>query len=256
MHKEKISFLEFKDFTQALTSKASEIANESFNGMYKFWNKEDGTLVTSVDLQIERLLREEILKQYPDHSIHGEEEENYIGISQYCWILDPLDGTINFSSGIPFYGVLVGLCYGEKIIYGSYRLPSYNNIFCAGDGSILSNTGFSLKERSVSDWKSRIVLTTDESRIQNSRFSNHWKKLKDLGPYVRTWGDCFGYHLLISGNADVMIDLSLKMCDILPILPVIESAGLKVVKLSPDGISDILVCRAELEKELNSIFRE
>ncbi|MBL64904.1 MAG: hypothetical protein CML14_01730 [Puniceicoccaceae bacterium] len=256
MHKEKISFLEFKDFTQALTSKASEIANESFNGMFKFWNKEDGTLVTSVDLQIERLLREEILKQYPDHSIHGEEEENYIGISQYCWILDPLDGTMNFSSGIPFYGVLVGLCYGEKIIYGSYRLPSYNNIFCAGDGSILSNTGFSLKERSVSDWKSRIVLTTDESRIQNSRFSNHWKELKDLGPYVRTWGDCFGYHLLISGNADVMIDLSLKMCDILPILPVIESAGLKVVKLSPDGISDILVCRAELEKELNSIFRE
>ena len=256
MHKEKISFLEFKDFTHALTSKASELANEFFNGSYKFWNKEDGTLVTSVDLKIEQLLRYEILNQYPNHSIHGEEEENRIGTSLYCWILDPIDGTINFSSGIPFYGVLVGLCYDEKIIYGSYRLPSYNNIFCAGDGSILSNTGFSLKERYVSDWKSRIVLTTDESRIQNSRFSNHWKELKNLGPCIRTWGDCFGYHLLISGNADVMIDLSLKMCDILPILPIIESAGLKVVKLSPDDFRDILVCRPELEKEMNSIFRE
>ena len=100
------------------------------------------------------------------------------------------------------------------------------------------------------------MLTTDESRIQNSRFSNHWKELKNLGPCIRTWGDCFGYHLLISGNADVMIDLSLKMCDILPILPIIESAGLKVVKLSPDGFRDILVCRPELEKEMNSIFRE
>ena len=248
--------MEFKDFTQALTSKASEIANESFNGSYKFWNKEDGTLVTSVDLQIERLLRKEILNQYPDHSIHGEEEENRIGTSRYRWILDPIDGTINFSSGIPFYGILVGLCCDEEIIYGSYRLPSYNNIFCAGDGSMLSNTGFSLKERSVTDWKSRIVLTTDESRIQNSRFSNHWKELKDLGPNVRTWGDCFGYHLLISGNADVMIDLSLKMCDILPILPIIESVGLKVVKLSPDNFSDILVCRTELEKEICSIFKK
>lgn len=256
MHKEKISFLEFKDFTQALTSKASEIANESFNGMFKFWNKEDGTLVTSVDIQIERLLREEILKQYPDHSIHGEEEENYIGISQYCWILDPLDGTINFSSGIPFYGILVGLSYKEKIIYGSYRLPSYNNIFCAGDYSTLSTFGFSLKERSVPDWKSRIVLTTDESRIQNSRFSNSWKELKDLGPIIRTWGDCFGYHLLITGNADVMIDLSLKPCDILPILPIIESAGLRVIKLSSDDFSDILVCRVELERELDFIFKK
>ena len=256
MHIEEISFLEFKHFTQALTSKASEIANESFNGSYKFWNKEDGTLVTSVDLQIERLLREEILNQYPDHSIHGEEEENRIGTSQYRWILDPIDGTINFSSGIPFYGVLVGLCYKEKIIYGSYRLPSYNDIFCAGDGSTLSNIGFSFKERSVPDWKSRIVLTTDESRIQNSRFSNHWKELKNLGPTVRTWGDCFGYHLLISGNADVMIDLSLKLCDIAPILPVIESAGLKVIKLSPDNFSDIIVCRAELERELYPIFKK
>ena len=80
--------------------------------------------------------------------------------------------------------------------------------------------------------------------------------MKDLGPNVRTWGDCFGYHLLISGNADVMIDLSLKMCDILPILPIIESAGLKVVKLSPDNFSDILVCRTELEKEICSIFKK
>ncbi len=248
--------MEFKDFTQALTSKASEIAHESFNGSYKFWNKEDGTLVTSIDLQIERLLRIEILNQYPDHSILGEEEENQIGRSQYCWILDPIDGTINFSSGIPFYGILVGLCYKDKIIFGSYRLPSYNDIFCAGDCSSLSYLGFNLKERSVLNWKNRIVLTTDESRIQNSRFSNQWKELKKLGPIVRTWGDCFGYHLLISGNADVMIDLSLKPCDITPILPIIESAGLKVLKLSSDDFSDILVCRAELESELNSIFKK
>ena len=256
MHKEEISFLEFKEFTQALTSQASEIANENFNGSYKFWNKEDGTVVTSIDMKIERLLREEIFNQYPDHSIHGEEEKNRIGTSEYCWILDPIDGTINFSSGIPFYGVLVGLCYKEKVIYGSYRLPSYNDIFCAGDGSTLVNVGFSLKERSVPDWKSRIVLTTDESRIQNSRFSNHWKELKDLGPMVRTWGDCFGYHLLISGIADVMIDLSLKPCDIIPILPIVESAGLSLIKLSSDDYSDILVCRSELESEMEFIFKK
>ncbi len=73
---------------------------------------------------------------------------------------------------------------------------------------------------------------------------------------VRTWGDCFGYHLLISGIADVMIDLSLKPCDIIPILPIVESAGLSLIKLSSDDYSDILVCRSELESEMEFIFKK
>ena len=140
--------------------------------------KFDGTLVTNIDLEIEKTIRNEITKEYPQHSIRGEEEKDKICNSDYSWILDPLDGTLNYSSGIPFYGILLGLCFKDKPIYGSYRLPSYGNIFCAGNDVELFSTGFKIKNRKVLEWENRLLLTTDESRLESSRFSKNWKELK------------------------------------------------------------------------------
>ena len=59
-------------------------------------------MVTNIDLEIEKTIRNEITKEYPQHSIRGEEEKDKICNSDYSWILDPLDGTLNYSRGIPF----------------------------------------------------------------------------------------------------------------------------------------------------------
>lgn len=254
MHEHEISFFEFRNFSQAVTDKVSTIAKEGFNGSFEEWKKVDGTLVTNIDLEIEKTIRNEITKEYPQHSIRGEEEKDKICNSDYSWILDPLDGTLNYSSGIPFYGILLGLCFKDKPIYGSYRLPSYGNIFCAGNDVELFSTGFKIKNRKVLEWENRLLLTTDESRLESSRFSKNWKELKKLLPTVRTWGDCFGYHMLCSGKADAMIDLDLKECDILPLLPVVKAAGLSVIKLDKNSHSDIIVSDPIIETELKTLF--
>ncbi len=75
----------------------------------------------------------------------------------------------------------------------------------------------------------------------------------EKGSLSRTWGDCFGYYLLCSGKADLMMDLDLKDCDILPLIPIIKGAGAKIIKL--DGThNNIVACVAELADTVESLM--
>lgn len=256
MHNEtKLEFNEFKKFAETISESVGLIAVEKFDTDYKSWNKTDGTIVTEVDIFIEEVLRAKIKESYPTHSITGEEGKDLKTNSPYTWILDPLDGTLNFSFGIPFYGILIGLSYNNKMMYGSYRLPSYGNIFCAGGEQNFYANGFNTSSKSSVSLNNSLVLTTDENRILRSEYYEAWKALNHCGPVVRTWGDCFGYHMIISGKADIMFDIGLKACDILPIVPILESCNLSVIWLNPPLFEDIVVCKKELEKDVRKLFK-
>ncbi len=255
MHNDEISFDEFASFAESLTEKASEIALDKFDKNFSKWNKLDGTVVTEVDLEIETLIRSVIISTYPKHSIHGEEEEDIVHDSDYRWIVDPIDGTLNFAVGVPFYGILLGLCYKGEIIYGSYRLPSYNNIFVAGDGkSCSANAILPTKDSLMTDTTVSLLLTTDEDRVSRSGYAEMWNKLKTDKSVSRSWGDCFGYHMVLTGKADAMLDLDLKECDILPILPIIEALGFSIINLSTTKNKDLIVCNPQLRDKIQKVF--
>ena len=250
-----VTFDEFSSFVELTSSKAAEIARSKFNGNFSKWDKKDGTIVTEVDVEIENFIRREIFNKYPNHSLHGEEEEDVNNNSSYCWVIDPIDGTFNFSSGVPFYGILIGLCFQNEIVYGSYRLPSYNDFFLSSDGkSCISNHELPPSANFRGNPDTLLILTTDEDRVVNSRFSKQWEKLKKHKSVIRTWGDCFGYHMVITRNADLMLDLDLKKCDILPLIPIIQGSGLKMRRLTTNSYRDLVVYNPKLEKTLNNIF--
>ena len=252
---DKVTFDEFSTFVESISKKAAEIARSKFNENFIKWNKEDGTIVTEVDVEIEKFIRHEISNKYPNHSLHGEEEEDVNNNSSYRWIIDPIDGTLSFSSGVPFYGILIGLCFQNEIIYGSYRLPSYNDFFLSSDGeSCISNHKLPPSTNVRGNPDTLLILTTDEDRVVNSRFSNQWKKLKKHKSVIRTWGDCFGYHMVITRNADLMLDLDLKKCDILPLIPIIQGSGLKMKRLTANTYNDLVVYNPQLEEKINKIF--
>ena len=248
-----MSFDEFTSFSKEITFKASKLALENFDRSLELSLKPDNTLVSKVDIEIESLLRSSISEKYPSHSIEGEEQNPVVGNSKYKWILDPLDGTFNFVRGIPFYGILLGLIKDEEIIYGSYRLPSFKNVFCSGDGEKIINEGFSVGVNVSDTFLGPLILTTDERRLRDSKYFASWSKLTESGFELRTWGDCFGYHQVISGKADIMIDISLKKYDILPLIPILRASGLKILKLSSD-YSDIIVYSSEYEKKVMDSF--
>ena len=89
-------------------------------------------LVTATDRQVEAFLVEQIQSRFPDHGIWGEETGRTLTGSEYCWIIDPIDGTTSFFHGQPYYAVSIALKKGQEIISGAVYAPALGQLFQAG----------------------------------------------------------------------------------------------------------------------------
>jgi myo-inositol-1(or 4)-monophosphatase len=251
-----LSFSEFNEFVQHVTLEASTIINKHFDlNSLNTRRKTDGTLVTDADLTVEKFIREQISLHFENHAILGEEFDDDLKDNHFSWVIDPIDGTYSFANGVPLFGTLIGLLKGGIPLYGSLRLPKLGNELLVGNNEICLRNGKSSKCGDFKSWEDSLILTTDETRISNSTVSGSWNSLKSLGPSLRTWGDCYGYYLLCIGLADVMVDIDLKSYDILPLVPVLKGAGLKIVDFSTKkDLSSIAACKPEIEADIIDIF--
>ena len=215
--------------------------------------KSDGTIVTETDLLVERHIRSKIEERYPEHGIIGEEFNDHQGNAVYTWVIDPIDGTTSYFHGTPLFGTLVGLLKEGQPIYGTLRLPALEQMV-AGDGARCVINGTEARAKKFESWGESLVLTSDERRMEESKFSASWDELKKKGPTFRTWGDCYGYYLLCAGKADAMFDIHLKPCDILPLLPIVAGAGCKKIDFGVKPNSDLAVCVPGLASEIANLF--
>ena len=252
----KLTFLEFNEFVSGLTFESSKALSEHFNSNKFIRNRKvDGSLVTEADLNCEIFIRKQIRSRFSNHGIIGEEFNDENSHSQYKWIIDPIDGTFSFTNKVPFFGTLIGFLENNKPAYGSLRMPLINNDFLSGDNeqSFLNNN--LITSVPYDGWKNSLILTTDEVRISQSPFKENWNYLKTTGASFRTWGDCYGYYLMCIGKADIMLDVDLKPYDILPLLPIVNGAGLLVIDISiKNNFSSVVVCKPELEGEMKKLF--
>ena len=215
--------------------------------------KDDKSVVTKTDFSIEKKIRNRIRESYPTHNISGEEYEFTNNNSEYTWTIDPIDGTVSYLHGVPLFGILLGLSFNEIPLYGSIRLPMLRNDFVAGDSSVCLINGQQARAKEFTSFEDCLMLTTDIERVRKSRYSMIYDGMIEKGSLSRTWGDCFGYYLLCSGKADLMMDLDLKDCDILPLIPILKGAGAKIIKL--DGThNNIVACVAELADTVESLM--
>jgi myo-inositol-1(or 4)-monophosphatase len=121
---------------------AGTIMRESFNTSFTISNKEGlNNLVTEVDHASEKAIIEIITKNFPDHYILSEESGEIVTDSTYKWIIDPIDGTINYANGIPLCCVSIGLEFEGKIILGAVYNPFLEELFVAekGKGATLND---------------------------------------------------------------------------------------------------------------------
>ena len=88
-------------------------------------------VVTVADKESERYIIGEIKRTYPEHAILGEESGMHVGDSEYCWVIDPLDGTNNYSQGLPVFTVSIGLQYREETILGVVYAPYLGELYTA-----------------------------------------------------------------------------------------------------------------------------
>lgn len=215
---------EFTEFISTLAEKSGEIIKPYFaQADLAIEIKEDQTLVTQADRQAEAVMRDLIRKRYPEHGILGEEFGQENTSAEFVWTLDPIDGTISFARGCPLFGTLIGLLHGGKPILGAINHPVLNQL-CIGNNTETTLNGRTVRLQATGHLSEAMLLTTDIASIGNHRRKGFEELLKRVRLY-RTWGDCYGYLLVASGGADIMLDPMMNPWDILPLVPIIQGAN-------------------------------
>jgi histidinol phosphatase-like enzyme (inositol monophosphatase family) len=186
--------------------------------------KDDATPVTDADRGAEELLRKKILARFPDHGIMAEELGHERLDAEWVWVLDPIDGTKSFVSGVPLFGTLIGLLHRGQPVLGAIHQPIAREL-CLGDGTTTTLNDRPVRVRSTARLADAVVLASDTTTVASHQDAAGWERLVARARWVRTWGDCYGYLLVATGQADVMTDPIMNPWDLLPLIPVIRGAG-------------------------------
>ncbi|MFH1197455.1 MAG: histidinol-phosphatase [bacterium] len=213
-----------KNFSRVLAEESGKIIRQYFRSEIAVESKADESPVTIADKKAEEEMRELIMKEFPTHGIIGEEFGNHNESAEYKWVLDPIDGTKSFICGAVTFGTLIALMKNGKPILGVINQPVLNE-FLIGDNLTSELNGKLVQVRECSNLSSAVLLTTDHLNIdqfQNlTKFENLMRKVK----LYRQWGDCYGYYLLATGYADIMIDPIMSLWDLMALIPVVKGAG-------------------------------
>lgn len=189
-------------------------------------SKTDGSPVTIADRAAERIAREWIARQFPDDAIVGEEfGEANPGRTGRRWIIDPIDGTKSFVRGVPLWGTLIAVCEGDTVLAGAAFFPPLGEMLVAAVGEGCWHNGVRARVSSVAAIESATVLTTDERfpRLPDRR--RGWESLSAAAAVSRSWGDCYGYLLVATGRAEVMVDGVVAVWDTAAVQRCVVEAG-------------------------------
>lgn len=187
--------------------------------------KSDGSPVTAADREAERTARDWIERHFPGDGILGEEFGTARGDARRRWVLDPIDGTKTFVTGVPLWGTLVGVVEGDEVLAGGAYFPPVGEMLVAAPGEGCWWNGRRCAVSTVAELAQATVLTTSEQFTRTPDCRDAWRELAGQSKIARTWGDCFGYLLVATGRAEVMTDGRLSEWDAACFLPIIEEAG-------------------------------
>ena len=193
--------------------------------------KADDSPVTIADKTAEQLVRKLISEAFDDDTVQGEEFADAMGASRYRWIVDPIDGTKSFVCGVPLYSTLLALLVDDKPFAGIIDIPALGESLCAADG-----LGCWHRTSRTSDWqrvhvsnKSKIneavVLTSQRDLFARRGAEANFTALEKACWVSRTWGDGYGYMLVATGRAEIMVDPMCNPWDIAAMLPIMREAG-------------------------------
>jgi histidinol phosphatase-like enzyme (inositol monophosphatase family) len=213
------------DFAVSLAREAGEITLRYFRKEFETRLKGKDNFVTQADLEAEELLRRRITGEFPDDAIIGEEGGGRAGSSGRRWIIDPIDGTYSFVHGVPFYGVLLGVEIEGEPTVGVINIPALDEIAYAARGLGCFWNGRPARVSRTATLEDALLLCTDFGACERSGFGPAAEALQRRASMRRTWGDCYGYVLVATGRADVMLDPAMNVWDCAALLPVMEEAG-------------------------------
>lgn len=193
-------------------------------------SKRDASPVTEADRGAELLIRKRIGESFPKDAILGEEFGEQPGTSGYRWILDPVDGTKAFIHGVPLFGTLIGVEAQGTCVAGVCRLPALNEVVYAAVGQgawwqIGNELPRPARVSAVCHLNDATFCTTDLNGWQVVNQEAAYHRCLEKVNLARGWGDCYGYALVATGRADVMVDPRMNPWDCAALIPILQEAG-------------------------------
>lgn len=188
--------------------------------------------VTEADRAAEVAMRRMIEAQFPGHGIIGEEFGSKRPDAEFVWVLDPIDGTKAFISGLPTWGVLIGLLHKGRPCYGMMVQPFTQERF-VGDGSNASWRGVGLGAfrgkrrlgtRRCATLKEATIMTTSP-HLYNAEKLEALHRLEADAKLTRYGFDCYAFAMLASGHVDCVLEAGVQAYDVVALIPIVEGAG-------------------------------
>jgi len=183
--------------------------------------------VTQADRAAELAIRALIKRDFPEHGIIGEEYGNERTDAEYVWVLDPIDGTKSFISGMPAWGTLIALTHFGTPVFGMMHQPFIGERF-SGDGAAASYRGpagaRALLARPCAALGDAIMFTTSP-RLMSAEDRAAFGRVEEAVKLSRYGGDCYAYCMLAAGHVDLVIETGLKPHDIVALIPIVAGAG-------------------------------
>ena len=220
---------------QAAADAAEAVIQQYYGQLASVDMKADATPVTVADKESERVIRDILSQQFPDHGFYGEElgrSDN--ADADFVWLIDPIDGTKSFVRNYPFFSTQIALSYQGELIVGVSNAPLMSERAWAtqGGGAFLNGEKIQINE-SVTEEMSCVSTGNIRSLIQSN-----WSRLGtllDRFGKIRGYGDFYHYHLLAAGKLDLVVESDVNILDIAALTVIVREAGGQVTEL--DGAS-------------------
>lgn len=183
--------------------------------------------VTEADKGAERAIRALISQHFPDHGVIGEEYGEDRPDAEFVWVLDPIDGTRAFISGLPLWTTLIGLRHQGKQTLGFIAQPVLDEVFLgspSGSRLIKGEQEAPLRVRACAKLSDAVIGTTDPFLFKGDE-ADAYGRLRDAVKLARYGCDAYAFAMVAAGQMDLALETGLKPWDIDAIIPVIENAG-------------------------------
>lgn len=184
--------------------------------------------VTSADRDAETCLRDHLLAAFPDVGFVGEESSQTMHAAGSAWVVDPIDGTRAFITGMPLWGTLIAFNDGDEAVLGLMDQPVLGERYVGRPGNASLHVDGRVQRlstrRGVAMAEAMVCCTTPDMFTTDAE-RQAFGRVASAARLVRYGGDCYAYAQLAAGHIDIVIESDLKPWDIQALIPLIESAG-------------------------------
>lgn len=215
---------DFLTFADALADAAGAVIRRYFRQKIAVDDKADASPVTIADREAESAMRALIEARFPAHGLLGEEYGSDRPGADWIWVLDPIDGTKSFISGVPLFGTLIALLHEGIPVLGIIDQPISRERWRGVTGAVSTLNGAPIRTRDCADPSKATLFSTAPDLFHGDDFAG-FARLQSQVKLTRFGSDCYAYGLLAAGFIDCVVESGLKPYDYCAMGPVIEGAG-------------------------------